>query len=403
MMKTYMARQPIFDASMNVFGYELLYRSSTQNAFDESIDGDYATRQVLSDTLTTFGTENILNGKRAFINFTRSLLLSELPDLMNPSDFVIEILENVPADAQVMDRLIALRVRGFTLALDDYIGAPESEALLPLVDIVKVDFKGISATSREKLVQKLLKKKLQVLAEKVETQNDFVTAKKMGYTLFQGYFFAKPIVFSKTVLSTSSTTYIRAIDEILHHDADFTKISAIIRSDVTLTYRLLRHVNTLQFCHSNPITSVKPAILQMGERATYRWLMLVLMRDMTQLSNNEFSKLALVRALFCEQICKLAKLPYQQDEAYIAGMFSVIDTMVSQDYAEFLRDISIAPVVIDALLHNENKLSEILEFVRAYESGDWDSAHVLIDQYALSDDAIIKAYQEAVQAADHMF
>lgn len=403
-MKTYMARQPIFDAKMDVYGYELLYRSGMENRFDPSVDGDTATRQVVSDVVTTFGIHNMLNGKYAFVNFTKNLLLSNFADLLNPKDFVIEILEDVTVNEEVIQRLKKLREDGFLLALDDYVGLPESEPLLPYVNIVKVDWMQVKPEKRAAVSKKLRQRSLVMLAEKIETEDDLTQAQSYGYDLFQGYFFAKPLVFSKTLLSASATTYMRALQELHKPDINFETISNIIRADVTLTYRLLRHINTLQFDHRYPITSVKQAIVRMGVQTIYRWLMLVLVRDITNVQNsNEFSRNALIRGIFCDKICSIAKLPYDEDEAYIVGMFSIIDSVTSQDFQEILEDIAVSQNVMDALLYQKNELSCLLQFASAYEKADWKMVQEFTERYHLQPQQVVEVYESSVREADKMF
>lgn len=402
-MRTYVARQPIFDTSTNVFGYELLYRNSTQNIFDTTINEDLATQQVISDVITTFGTDTLLSGKRAFINFTRTLLLSSLYTVLSPADFIIEILESVPADDEVLNRMKHLRELGFVLALDDYIGLPESDAILDLVDIVKVDFLQTNTAKQYEISKNLRKRNLLLLAEKIETSQDFERAKKIGFTLFQGYFFSKPIIFSKAILRTPTSTYLRTLNELVKDDIDFTKITSIIRSDVTLTYRLLRHINTMQFNHHYPINNVRLAIVQLGVHCTYRWLMLILIHDMAHDCNNEYCRIALLRAIFCDRLCALMQLPFYQDEAYIVGMFSIIDSLMGKDFADMLNDISISPKVKQALLCHENILSNILDFVISYNHGEWEKVNHFIALYGLLSDDVVNAYRYSVQDADKNF
>lgn len=403
-MKQYMlARQPIFDAGVTVYGYELLYRNSTTNAYDPNIDGDTATKSVIADTFNNFGEHNILDGRRGFVNFTKSLLLSSFIYLLNPADFIIEILEDITPDEEIFQRLKDLQQKGYTFALDDYIGKPNSRAFLPYADIVKVDFMQLPLIDCLQLAhsQELAGKTL--LAEKVETRESFETARDAGYSLFQGYFFARPTIFSKPVLEISSSTYLRAVHELLLPSPNFRRLSTIIRSDVMLTYKLLQHVNTLQYEHAHRIRSVSQAIVHMGVRRTYRWLLLTLMRDNATLINNELLKNALIRALFCENLCTEIGLPFYQDEAYIVGMFSIIDTLVQCDLRELLDEVSVSPVVQEALLEHSNVLYRILYIVLCYEAAQWDAVHEFASQYAMNIDTLATFYLNAVHYADSIF
>lgn len=402
-LNTYMARQPIFDRTLNTCGYELLHRSSNRNAYDSTIDPDTATRSVISDAITNFGIIRILNGKPGYINFTRTVLLSNVIDLLDPHECVIEILEHMEWDDALEKRLIALRNRGFTLALDDYIGDEDSDAFIPYVDIVKIDFSLLSAKERITLARRPSLCGKRLLAEKVETTADYYEARDAGFDMFQGYFFAKPTVFSRPVITISSSTYARAIKELLQPSPNFRKLETIIRPDVVLTYKLLQHVNTLRYNHFHRIHSIGQAMVCMGVRSIYRWLVLILMRDNACLSNSEICKTAFTRALFCESLARIVGIPMPNDEAYIVGMFSIIDALMERELSELLDEVSLSKLAQDALLRKENQLYQILQVCIAYENADWDTVQVAVALYHIESTTIARAYETAVHYADNFF
>ena len=195
-MEHFVARQPIFDLQQNVFAYELLFRAGLDNYF-ENMDGDEATRQVLANTFLLFGINNLTEGKKAFINFTRTVLLNEYALMLPNQITVIEILEDVEPDRNVLEACRKLKKHGYTLALDDFVYHPKFQPLLGLADIVKVDFLLSGPEDRKKLADDFRPKGIRLLAEKVETVEDFHQARDWGYTLFQGYFFSRPVILSQ--------------------------------------------------------------------------------------------------------------------------------------------------------------------------------------------------------------
>lgn len=402
-MKAYVARQPIFDRYRSVYGYELLYRDSNVNAFNPDIEGDKATRTVVSEAITTFGLNNLTNEKYAFINLTRSLLISRFPYLLIPEDFVIEILEDVEIDDLLIEKLKALKEAGFLLALDDYIGEERRKPIIKYMDIIKVDFSLLTREERRKIAKKPELKKKKLLAEKVETEMEFLQAISDGYELFQGYFFAKPTIFSKSTTEISASTYIRALREISRPTPNIETLAQIIRIDVNLTYKLLYRVNTLAYYRRNRIKSIKQALMQLGLQETHRWILLILMREYTNSNANELVKTSLVRAVFSEKMALEMGLQLYDDEAFIVGMFSIIDTILEESLPTILRDICVSKDVRDALLDSNNILKEILDFVKNYEQGNWDFVANFLHKYNVSVEKATTYYLEAIHYSDLAF
>lgn len=398
-MIAYVARQPIFAVDMTTYGYELLYRNSAENRYDSNVTGEEATRRLVSDLITVFGSSSILNHKPGFINFTKSLFLSELSDFLNPSDFVVEILEDIPWEENLTEPLMHLRQRGFALALDDYIGSSDSEPFLPYSDIVKVDFAQLTTYEQQAIAKPLLEQGKCLLAEKVETPEEFHHAVSCGYTLFQGYFFARPSVLQKTLPALSHTSYLRVFREINQPDPDFQKLSRIIHTDLPLTYRLLRHVNSLPFGIRHKCTSVTQAIVYLGVQEVRRWLLLVLMQDTGALSTCELSKLALSRGLFCERLCAVLNAPISGDDAYLAGMMSVLLDFYGTQAAPMLEEIFLPAGVLDPCLI----VTQVLRLLRYYEAADWEKASDILSQLSLSHKIAISYYVESVNYADMTF
>jgi len=234
-----LARQPIFDAHQKTYAYELLYHGESMD-----IDGDVMTATVLSNTLNRFGVEKMTHGKHLFINLSKSFLLSDLPDILPQSSTVLEVLEDVPADQEVIVAIEHWKEQGFTVALDDFISITSDHMkLLPYVDIVKIDILDCLETL-DVIVQEIRKFPIKLLAEKVETYEEYELCKKLGFDYFQGYFFSKPtIIINSHALETSKAQLLQLLSRVL--DAESPKgLETDVAHDLTLSYKLLSYINS---------------------------------------------------------------------------------------------------------------------------------------------------------------
>lgn len=403
-MKTYVARQPIFGRNFSVYGYELLYRDSETNAYNPNMDGNKATRNLISNVMTTFDVGTLCDSKYVFINFTEELLRSKIPYLLAANRTVIEILETVKVTSELIAILKKLKEKGFMLAMDDYVDNPDFDDVIEIVDIIKVDFRQIKDDSKYKLPNKAKFKDKIMLAEKIETKEEFERAKKGNYAYFQGYYFMKPIVFSKREMDISPVTYSRMLEELQNTHLDFNRLATIIKSDATATYKLLYRANTLRFFRKYRIRSVKQALTQMGMKEVYRWVMLLLIRDCGKNSPDEMLKTALVRGLFCEDMADKLKLQSQmQEEAFMTGMFSMFNILAGKDFATMLEEMGVSIAVESALQGEKNTYKEILDFAVLYETADWDKVGAFIEENHLDEEQVFESYTNAVKYADVTF
>ncbi len=402
-MKVYVARQPILNEFYAVVGYELLHRSNSDNRFDSSIDGELATRRLITNAVGEFGLKKLLDGRPAYVNCTRSFLLSDFPFLMNPRDFVLEILETVEFDPPLLERLWQLQKSHFTLALDDYVGSGVPDEVLECVEIIKVDFKLTDQPTRRRIAQKYAHRK-KLLAEKVETITELRQAQRDGYTLFQGYYFSQPIMMEKNSAEVAQATCMRVWREIEKPTFSYDVLYSIIRSDVNLAYKFLLKINTLQYYRSHRVGSLRHALVRMGVREIRRWVLLVLLRSITdEKKGEEAAKIALSRGVFAERLAKKMGLLDLSESAYATGLFSMLDVIVDQDIQTILRELALPLVVEEALLYKRGVLAEILEFIVRYEFGDWDEVDAFIKRFDLEPKRISVLYVESVAESDLAF
>ena len=400
----YIARQPIFDVAEQVQAYELLYRNTEQNISTASTVGDdEATGMVISESILNFGMHELTNGKKAFVNFADGYLLNKAAYLLDPEQFVVEILENVAFTVEVIDALYTLKSSGFDVALDDYIGTHIPPEILSLIDIIKIDFIDTTKEQRAAFAPGLIQAGKILLAEKVETKEDVEEAKALGCQLFQGYYFSKPIMMKKSSMEISSISYMKLAKEINAPDINLNNIAWVINSDAHLTYKLLRRMKTLQYYRGNNITSINRALVMMGNDEVRRWIMLILLRDVTNTRSDELIRTALIRAFLCE---KLARESGHRDcaaEAYSTGMLSIL-MVGSHDLKETLGEIQILPNVRDALSGKDTILKRLLDIAVCYENGNWNKLEYLTEYSVpeLTAKILPGLYLMSVSAADEM-
>ncbi len=401
-MYTFLARQPIFDNKYSVYGYELLYREAEKSSSANVIDGNFATKRVLSDAITLFGLENLTNLKPAFINFTEDLILEDFPLLANPNDVVIELLEDIKITPTVIEHVAKLKKLGYTIALDDYLGDYNFNNILPYIDILKVDFMQTDRLAQENIAKKF-GKSLTLLAEKVETNEEYEWAKSIGYKLFQGYFFSRPITYKKKTQQISSVTFTMLMCELNKADVDFDKCCNIIRSDTVLTYKLLKKITTMEYFRGHYINKVESAIVMMGVSDLKRWLLLVVSIDNNKTGSDELVRMAFLRGLFAQELIKRSSLSNESESAFLMGMFSLLDKIFDDSKENLLQNIAISKEISDALLGKVNNIYyKLLTFIIDYEN-QVNSISLKDLGINISSNELHKLYADCVKRVDSTF
>lgn len=397
-MYIYIARQPIFNTAKTVTAYELLYRSSEINAFDSGINGDKATRRLLSQALLDFGIQTIAAQKKAYVNFTGPLLMAGLPLMLDKSMFVVEVLEDVDLNRDIVRRLKDYRDHGYVLALDDYSGEPLDDSALECMDIIKIDFLKTTPQTRAVIAREMLKKRKTLLAEKVETEEDFAEALALGCRLFQGYYLSKPLLLKKKAANISQTSSVRLFRQLSDEVYNTDTLAEDIRVDAHLTYKLLQKMRTARYYRGQVVHSIKDALIRMGMDEVRRWISLILMQDLTETTSDEQVRLALVRAIFCEKMAGGTKNRTLAGEAFITGIFSIIEAEKGE-FQDLLMLLDVTRQVRDALLdRTPNDLTHFLNTAMLYESHQWDQLFAQYSQKELWE--LQTYYMEAVKYAD---
>jgi EAL and modified HD-GYP domain-containing signal transduction protein len=280
--------------------------------------------------------------------------------------------------------------------MDDFVYHDRYLPLLRLTDIIKVDFLSTAKEVRKDLVKKLKPLGVAFLAEKIETQDMFEEAVDLGYTYCQGYFFSRPKIVTGKDIPGFKLNYLRLLQEIHRPDLDFGKLEEIIRGEVSLSYKLLRYINSPFFGRKDEISSLKQALLLLGEKETIKWLTLVILASMGEDKPQELVAQSLFRAKFCEPLAPLVGLLSQKESLFLLGLFSMIDALLDRPLPEILAEIPIAEEIKGALLGENNRLRKVFQYVLSYEKGEWNTL-ADIGLRGLSDEKVSRLYLEAVR------
>jgi EAL and modified HD-GYP domain-containing signal transduction protein len=401
-MDTFIARQPIFDAQRRVYGYELLFRSGLDNVFRHP-DPNQATSKVLTDSFFLLGMPILTGGKRAFINITRDILLKEYLFLV-PKDLVVaEILETVTPDPDVIAACKKLRRAGYLLAMDDFIYKEDYRPLIELTDFIKVDFLSAREDELLSLVHDFAPQGIRFLAEKVETPETFQHALEIGYEFFQGYFFSKPTILSGKDVPAYKLHYLQILQEIHHPEMNFKRLGGIIKQEISISFKLLRYINSAYFGLRNKITSIMQALVLLGEKEIKNWVSLIALANMGQDKPEEVVVQAIIRAKFCESLASYVRLKHRCEDLFLMGMLSLIDAILDRPLPDILKEIPVAGDIKGALLGEGNALGDVYRYVQTYEKGDWDELYKQSANLGLDEPTSSELYLNAVKWGHQCF
>jgi len=394
----FVARQPILTADEKVFGYELLFRDGVEDFFTHA-DADAASRSTLN-TAMLLGLDVLCDGRRAFINCTRDILLKDYITLLPSEQAVVEILETVPADDLVVAACQRLKEAGYTIALDDFAVNDPRETLTDIADIIKVDLRDTSPVDAAAMVKRYGPWRCRMLAEKVETREEFIAARKAGFLYFQGYFFRRPEVLTAHEIPANQLNYLRMLTAVSQAELDVREIENVVKGEASLCYRLLRYLNSAAFGFSNEIHSVRHALAILGEREVRRWIRLVATLGAGQGKSSELVLSAMVRARFCELLSP--KIPHGDSDLFLMGLLSMMDVILELSMSQVLDNIPIDQETKSVLLGGASRLRPFYQLMLAQESGEWKTASELTSKLHLSEADVVECYWQAMQWARQM-
>ncbi|HST13086.1 MAG TPA: HDOD domain-containing protein [Terriglobales bacterium] len=391
----FVARQPILNREQQVFAYELLFRDGIENFF-RATDSEAAARSTLDSTLL-MGFDVLCDGQKAFINCTRDLLLKDGITLLPAEQTVVEVLEDIEPDDLVIAACQRLSAAGYKIALDDFIANDPRGPMTPLADFIKVDFERTTPAERKELVKRYGTPRCQMLAEKVETREQFETALNDGFVYFQGYFFRRPEVLKAREIPANQVNYLRMLQAVSLEEVDIRELEKLIKTEASVLYRLLRYLNSPVFGMRNEIHSIRHALAILGEREIRRWIRLVALVSAGQLKTSDLVLSALVRARFCELLSR--KISRTQSGLFLVGMLSMMDAILDIPIAEVLQKIAIDSDTKCVLSGNGGRLQPVYDLMIAQEAGNWAKAEASATALRLGESEVGELWWQAMQWA----
>ena len=397
-MEVYVARQPIFNKNKEIFGYELLFRDGISNAFPD-IDGDTATSKLLSSSFLTMDIDHISGKKKAFINFTRELLVRKVPTMFPKENIIVEILEHVEPEEEVVSACQDMHRNGYEFALDDFVYEHDYEPLINLARIIKIDFRLTPQERIKEILEKLGGRGIKFLAEKVETHDEFQVAVDMGFEYFQGYFFSKPQILKARDISPSKLHMLQVVVEANKDDVSFEKLEGFISQDISISYKLMRYINSAYFRRIQDISSIRQAIVLLGEKEIRRFISLMAMAKLCAGKPDELIRSSIIRARLCELLGK-CRFGRDGSELFALGLFSLIDAILDDSMENLMKQLPLSPNIKNALVKGEGELADFVRLTSCYEIGDWDGISKTASRIGVNEGEVPGCYIDAVGWAD---
>lgn len=399
----YVARQPILNLRGHVHGYELLFRNAPDTVLSPNSglkpDVDRAARTML-DNAVIFGLDWLTNGLPAFVNCTAESLTEDLVLVLAPNQTVLGIPGSLELTSKLLDSCRALKARGFRLALDDFTWKANLRPLVELADYIRVDFTRFGAEERHYL-RRLDCASLAMVAKKVETQEDYQEARGEGFTLFQGGYFCHPVLLKKRKVPANRMLHFEIVRQLHHDPIDVRQMSQLVLRDTSLTYRLLRLVNSPIYAIYHEVRSIESAIIAVGEDAFRRIVSLAVLSELNGEDAPEILRMALLRARFCELAAGLRRL--DPAEQYLLGMLSLVPAMLGLPMEELTPSLPLRSEICDALQGTMNPERSLLAWLESHERADWEACDRIVEVNSLSQEQLMRRYADSAIWAEAAF
>lgn len=397
-MECFTARQPIFDRRLRVRAYEVLHRESEDNRFPANVSPIQATSKVLVNTFLDTNVDKISEGKDLLINFPICALRESFPEVAPHNKIVLEILEDVEPTDEVYEIIQTLFHKRYRIALDDFEYKPEWERFLKFVKLVKFDIQSTKLDEIDSIIRHFRKNhpKIKLLAEKVETYDEYKQAREMGFDYFQGYFFAEPEVLRSCSIDIAEPSLMNVYMEVMKPQMCFQRLNALFQCDLPLCYKLLSYVNSPTFGMAVEIRSIKQALSFLGENLLRRFICLLVTSELSINKPPELLKTSIYRARLCELIVQRTPFSEHSDRAFLAGLFSTIDAILDTRMKDIMDRLPLDRDIKLALAQNVGLLAGVLNIVKAYEKGMWNDVDALCQQIKLNRKIVNTLYFEAI-------
>ena len=403
--KFFLGRQPILDRRQQIVGYELLFRSAESLLSANILDSHVASASVILNALSDFGFQDVIGRHKGFFNVTYNMLMSDAVELLPKDRVVIELLESILAGEEVVARCRALKDLGFTLALDDHVYSPSFHEIYALVDIVKLDVLEIPAEDLAGVVRQLRAWPLTLLAEKVENAEEYAVCSELGFDLFQGYYFAHPVVLKQNKVDVAKLTMLRLMEQVMS-ETEMSEIEETFKQNPGLTYNLLRLVNSVGMGLRVRIKTLRHALTVLGLDQLKRWITLALYASNgCNGVQSPILEMAALRGKLMERLVQLrpgSSGKEQSDRAFMAGVLSLIDVLFEVSMEELVEKLNLVDDVRDALLHRTGGLGSLLELVEKLETTDFAGVNESVGACGLTPDQLLCAQLETIAWSDQL-
>jgi len=394
-------RQPILNRNEEVVSYELLFRSIHSRESAVITDVSQASASVIIDTLSEFGLERILGSHKGFLNLDLELLMSDAIEILPRERVVLELLETLAVTPELITRCRELKEKGFTLALDDHEFNPVYEDLYGIVEIIKVDLLQTPMAEMRGMIENFRPHGLKLLAEKVETRDEFLQCHSMGFEYFQGYYFARPSVIEKRRVDEAATTLLKLM-RLMSEDADIGKVEQTFSRSPGLTYKLLLLVNSVSIGVREKIQTIRHAVTILGRRRISQWVQLALFAsDDSRGLMNPLVEMAAVRAGFMQQLaCRHPLLrgnPENPELAFTVGILSLLESIYDISIEEIVGTLDLSIDVRDALISRKGELGRLLNLAELMEHSFFRVTPEQLEELGLTQDDVLSAQVKAYQ------
>ena len=402
--KFFLGRQPILDRTQQIVGFELLFRSAESLHCANILDLQAASASVIVNALSEFGFQDVLGRHRGFFNVTHEMLMSDALELLPKDRVVIELLETIIAAEDVVERCRTLKALGFTLALDDHVYSPSFHAIYQLVDIVKVDVLEVPAAALPEMVGKLRAWPLTLLAEKVESAEQYALCSGLGFDLFQGYYFARPVVLRQNKVDVVKIAMLQLMKQVMA-ETELAEIEETFKQNPGLTYNLLRLVNSVAIGLRVRIKTLRHALMVLGLEQLKRWITLALYACNDNGVQSPLLEMAAMRGKLMELL--VGSLPANggkehADRAFMAGILSLIDVLFEVSMDELVGKLNLVDDVRNALLDRSGALGRLLVLAENLERADFAGVNEQLDHCGLSFDQLLAAQLETIAWSDSL-
>ena len=390
----FVGRQPILGPNLKTIGYEVLYRNceiDSANFPDEGL----ATAHVLLNTYLDIGLEHVVGSHLAFLNIPRQFLLERHCEALPKNRVVLEILENVEPSPQVIEAIASLSRQGYTIALDDFVYHDRFRPFLDLADIVKIDVLGKSEEQLQQEAWQLRDFRVRLLAEKVESRETFEACKRIGFFYFQGFFFYRPDIVRGRQIPGNRAALLELLGKIQDPYVSLKRLVECIRNDLSLSYKVLRYVNSAYVGLPKRVDCIEQAACMVGIDRIRTWATLIIMASGKD-QPTELLVIALVRAKMCERLGH--RLSTDSPEKFFTmGLLSVLDALYESSMEDIVKNLPLPEDILDGLTSETGKMGNVLHCVKAYEQGEW----LELKHLQLAPATIRDFYLEAIDWANH--